>query len=72
MAVGSLLHQKQLALIRFSYAQAPGHFVVKKYFTRDVGLYPFAIDPELWDGPLASVSEDLIHSPGVDSMSTSL
>jgi hypothetical protein len=45
-------------------AEACRHFLVEKTFTGAVGLEPFAVDDELWDGALAGAADDFLGGAG--------
>jgi hypothetical protein len=46
------------------YSQALGHLFVEEALAGDVGLDPFSIDYELWDGALAGAFHDFIGGSG--------
>ena len=48
--------------LNFANAEKFCHFVVKKAFARPIRLYPFAVNHELRDGPLASLPDDFLGS----------
>jgi hypothetical protein len=48
----------------FSNSQPLSHFLVKKALARAVGLYPFAIDDELWDCAFSGALDHLFGGAG--------
>ena len=46
------------------YAEERGHFVVEEAAAGAIGLDPFAVEDELWDGALADVGDDLFGGSG--------
>jgi hypothetical protein len=45
-------------------SEALGHGFVEEAFARAVGLDPFAVDDELWDGALAGAFDDFVDGAG--------
>lgn len=45
-------------------SQTGGHFIVEKALSGKIGLNPFAVNDELWDGALAGTLDDFVSRTG--------